>query len=66
MTIAQRYGNVKYALRLNNIETNESVGSQWRLTNHRLCLFLERCFMGVVHQIKDLDNSSKPLPYNKH
>ena len=38
-------------------------GSQWRLANHRLCLFLERCCMGVVHQIKDLDNSSKPLPY---
>ena len=38
-------------------------GSQWRLANHRLCLFLERCCMGVVNQIKDLDNSSKPFPY---
>jgi len=35
-------------------------GEQWRLTNHRLCLFLERCCMGVVCQIIDLDNSSSP------
>ena len=34
------------------------VDKQWRLANHRLCLFLERCCMGVVCQIKDLDNSS--------
>jgi len=40
-----------------------SGGAQWRLTNHRLCLFLERCCMGIVSQITDLDNSSKPLPY---
>ena len=43
----------------------ETGGAQWRLANHRLCLFLERCCMGVVHQIKDLDNSSKSLPYNQ-
>ena len=39
------------------------VGKQWRLANHRLCLFLERCCMGVVSQIKDLDNSSSAVPY---
>ena len=38
--------------------------AQWRLANRRhACLLLERCCMGVVSQITDLDNSSKPLPY---
>ena len=32
--------------------------SQWRLANRRHSLLLERCCMGVVSQIKDLDNSS--------
>ena len=37
---------------------------QWRLANRRhACPLLERCCMGVVSQIKDLDNSSKALPY---
>ena len=39
------------------------IGKQWRLANHRLSLFLERCCMGVVSQIKDLDNSSSAVPY---
>jgi len=40
------------------------VGKQWRLANHRLSLFLERCCMGVVSQITDLDNSSSAVPYS--
>ena len=33
----------------------------------RCCMnpLLERCCMGVVCQITDLDNSSKPLPYKE-
>ena len=52
-----------YASHFYRVETDVTGAAQWRLANHRLCLFLERCCMGVVNQIKDLDNSSKPLPY---
>ena len=33
------------------------------LSQSRMNPLLERCCMGVVNQIIDLDNSSKPLPY---
>ena len=33
------------------------------LNQSRMNPLLERCCMGVVNQIIDLDNSSKPLPY---
>ncbi len=34
------------------------------LSQSQINLLLERWCMGVVNQIKDLDNSSKPLPYD--
>ena len=33
------------------------------LSQSQINLLLERCCMGVVNQITDLDNSSKTLPY---
>ena len=59
--VPYKYSSPQRALRF--IQSTAAGAAQWRLANHRLCLFLERCCMGVVHQIKDLDNSSKALPY---
>ena len=38
-------------------------GAAVALSQSQINLLLERCCMGVVYQITDLDNSSKPLPY---
>ena len=36
------------------------------LSQSQINLLLERCCMGVVYQIIDLDNSSKPPPYKSY
>ncbi len=60
MTGVYHIGNVRWEY---NISAIRYVDKQWRLANHRLSLFLERCCMGVVSQIIDLDNSSSAVPY---
>ena len=63
-TSAVPYKTHIFSTNIHFIQRPAAGAPQWRLANRRhACLLLERCCMGVVSQIKDLDNSSKALPY---
>ena len=62
-TSAVPYKTHIFSTNIHFIQPPAAGAAQWRLANRRhACPLLERCCMGVVSQIKDLDNSSKPLP----